>query len=137
MSILEGIARGEKAIFDGRVYSESEVLKTLSDDHSIVVVLLEDSIVGWQKYSSSGGDPVYGSASEIPNYVQKHAVRKFINGWEGKKILSSSNSVGDKIIDGFTYTITNSNWRTNHLEVVAFIYNNTTKEVIQAYSEKL
>lgn len=119
------------------VYSESEVLQTLPDDHSLVVVLLEDSIVGWQKYSGSGGDPIYGSTSEIPNYVQKHAVRKFINGYEGKQILSASDAVGDKIVNGFTYKITESSWRADHLEVVAFIYNNTTKEVMQAAKAKL
>ena len=98
---------------------------------------MEDSIVGWQKYSGSGGDPVYGSASEIPNYVQKHAVRKFINGYEGTKILTSTDVVGTKIINGFTYVVTNSSWRTNHLEVVAFVYNNRTKEVMQAVKAKL
>ncbi|MDB4088358.1 Omp28-related outer membrane protein [Flavobacteriales bacterium] len=119
------------------VYSESEVLQTLTDDHSLVVVLLEDSIVGWQKHSGFGGDPIYGSPSEIPNYVQKHVVRKYINGWEGTKILSSSDDIGDKIVNGFTYKVTEPSWRGNHLEVVAFIYNNNTKVVMQAAKDKL
>jgi len=33
--------------------------------------------------------------------------------------------------------VTDGTWRTNHLEIVVFVYNNVTKEVIQAYSEKL
>ena len=77
------------------VYSETEILQPLTDDHSIVVVLLEDSIVGYQKYiASGGGDPIYGpSTGEISNYVQKHVARKFINGYQGKKIASATDAV--------------------------------------------
>ena len=117
-------------------FAESEVLQTLSDDHSIVFMLLEDSVVDWQLYNGSGGDPIY-SAGDIPNYVHKHVLRKSINGWEGKKILTSASAIGDKIVEGASFTVTNSTWRTNHLEVVAFIYNNRTKEVMQVVKAKL
>ena len=119
-------------------YAEVEILENLSDDHSLVFYLLEDSIVDWQLYNGSGGNPVYGGAGDIPNYVHKHALRKCMNGWQGKKIISSGTAaVGDKIVEGSTFVITDGTWRTNHLEIVAYVYNNTTKEVIQAYSEKI
>ena len=117
-------------------YSEMEVLQTLNDDHSIVYMLLEDSVVDWQLYNGSGGNPIY-TAGDIPNYVHKHVLRKSMNGWEGKKILTSTNVIGDKIIEGSSFTVTNSTWRTNHLEVVAFVYNNRTKEVMQVVKAKL
>lgn len=118
-------------------YAEVEIMEPLSDDHSIVFMLLEDSIVDWQLYSGSGGDPIY-SGTDLSNYVHKHVLRKCMNGWQGKQIISGGSvSVGDKIIEGSSFVITDGSWRTNHLEVVAFVYNNTTKEVIQAYSEKL
>lgn len=121
------------------VFAEIEILASLTDDHSIVFMLLEDSIVDYQKYSGSGGDPIYGSgARDINDYVHKHVLRKSMNGWEGKKIIEAGSSViGEKIVEGSTFVITDGSWRTNHLEIVAFVYNNTTKEVIQAYSEKL
>lgn len=117
-------------------FAESEILKSLSDDHSIIFMLLEDSIVGWQDFNGVGGDPAY-SSGEIHNFVHKHVLRKIMNGWEGKKIITPSNTIGEKIIEGSSFTITNSTWRTNHLEVVAFVYNNRTKEVMQAVKTKL
>ena len=120
-------------------FSETEVLSTLADDHSVVFMLLEDSIVDYQLFNGVGGDPIYGSsARDIPDYVHKHVLRKSMNNWDGEKIITGgSNAVGDKIISSASYTITESNWRKNHLEVVAFVYNNRTKEVMQATRAKL
>ncbi len=119
-------------------YAEIEILNPLTDDHSLVFYLLEDSIVDWQLYNGNGGNPVYGGAGDIPNYVHKHVLRKCMNGWEGTKIISGgSSAIGDKIVEGSTFVVTDGTWRTNHLEIVAFVYNNVTNEVIQAYSEKL
>lgn len=120
-------------------FAEVEVLDNLADDHSLVFMLLEDSIVDWQEYNGNGGDPIYGvGAGDIQDYVHKHVLRKCMNGWQGKQIISAGTSaVGDKIVEGSTFVITDGTWRTNHLEIVAFVYNNITKEVIQAYSEKL
>ncbi len=119
-------------------YAEVEIIDSLADDHSLVFYLLEDSIVDWQLYNGNGGNPVYGGAGEIAEYVHKHVLRKCMNGWEGKKIITGGSvSAGDKIVEGSTFVVTDGTWRTNHLEIVAFVYNNNTKEVIQAYSEKL
>jgi hypothetical protein len=120
-------------------YAEVEILDNLTDDHSVVFMLLEDSVVDYQLYNGNGGDPIYGvGARDIPDYVHKHVLRKMMNGWQGKKIISAgSTAIGDKIVEGSTFVITDGSWRTNHLEIVAYVYNNNTKEVIQAYSEKL
>ena len=119
-------------------YAEVELLDSLTDDHSLVFYLLEDSVVDWQLYNGNGGDPVYGGAGDIPNYVHKHVLRRCMNGWQGTQIITGGSvSVGDKIVEGSTFVVTDGTWRTNHLEIVVFVYNNVTKEVIQAYSEKL
>lgn len=118
-------------------FAEVEVMDNLPDDHSIVFMLLEDSVVDYQLYNGSGGAPGY-TAGDITNYVHKHVLRKSMNGWQGKKVITGgSTSIGDKIVEGATFVVTDGTWRTNHLEVVAFVYNNSTKEVVQAYSEKL
>ena len=119
-------------------FAEVEIMDNLAEDHSLVFMLLEDSVVDWQLYNNSGGDPIYAGINKIPNYVHKHMLRKSMNGWQGKKIIEAgATAIGDKIVEGATFVITDGSWRTDHLEVVAFVYNNTTKEVIQAYSEKL
>ena len=118
-------------------YAEIEIMDNLTDDHSIVFMLLEDSVVDYQLYNGSGGDPKY-TAGDISDYTHKHVLRKSMNGWQGKKVITAGDvTVGDKIVEGTTFVVTDGSWRTDHLEVVAFVYNNSTKEVIQAYSEKL
>jgi hypothetical protein len=118
-------------------FAETELLANLSDDHSIVFYLLEDNVVDYQLYNGNGGDPAY-SAGDISNYVHKHVLRKVMNGWQGKTIITGgSTSIGDKIIEGSSFVVSDGNWRINQLEVVAFVYNNRTKEVIQAVVEKL
>lgn len=118
-------------------FAETEINTVLPDDHSIVFMLLEDSIVDWQLFNGFGGDPGY-SAGDISNYVHKHVLRNSMNNWNGDKIITGgSNAVGDKIISSSSYKVTNSSWRTEHLEVVAFVYNNRTKEVMQAAKAKV
>ena len=114
-------------------YAETEVLSTLADDHSIVFMLLEDSIIDWQLYSGAGGYPFY-SAGDIPDYIHKHVLRKSMNNYLGETIITGgSNAVGDKAIWPSSYIVTESSWDPTHFEVVAFVYNNRTKEIMQAY----
>ena len=55
------------------------------------------------------------------------------------RVIEGSAAVGDKIISGFTLESADisSDWNINKLEVVAFLYNNTTKQVVQATKMKL
>ncbi len=118
-------------------FAEVEIMDNLTDDHSLVFMLLEDSVLDWQVYNGIGGKPSY-TAGDIQNYVHKHVLRKIMNGWQGKKVITGGSvAIGDKIVEGATFVISDGSWRTDHLEVVAFVYNNRTKEVMQAYSEKL
>ncbi len=114
-------------------YAETEVLATLADDHSIVFMLLEDSIIDWQLYSGAGGYPFY-SAGDIPDYLHKHVLRRSMNNYLGETIITGGNNVvGDKTITSSSYMVTESTWKPEHFEVVAFVYNNRTKEIMQAY----
>lgn len=119
------------------VFSETEILSPLADDHSIVFMLLEDSIIDWQLFSGFGGYPFY-SAGDIENYVHKHVLRRSMNNWDGQTIITGgSNNLGDKIISSASTKVTNSTWKPQHFEVVAFVYNNRTKEIMQAYKAKV
>ncbi|MEN8928793.1 MAG: Omp28-related outer membrane protein [Flavobacteriales bacterium] len=137
---MQSLTSTDPSTGDICVFTEVEVLTTLSDDHSIVVMLLEDSIIDWQKYSGSLGDPIYGSGQrDIPDYKHEHVLRKSVNGWQGKTILSSANAVGEKIIE--TNKILGADldgsWNSSKFEIVTFVYNNRTKEVMQAAHTKL
>jgi len=118
-------------------YAETEVLASLADDHSIVFMLLEDSIIDWQLHSGFGGYPFY-SSGDIPDYVHKHVLRKSMNNYLGETIITGgANAVADKIITASSYVVTESSWKPEHFEVVVFVYNNRTKEIMQAYKAKV
>lgn len=118
-------------------FAETEVLDLLPDDHSIVFMLLEDSIIDWQLFSGFGGYPFY-AAGDIPDYVHKHVLRKSMNNWDGQTIITGgSNAIGDKIVTASSFTVTESSWDPKHFEVVAFVYNNRNKEIMQAYKAKV
>jgi len=113
-------------------YVETEALVNLSEDYSLVVALTEDSLIDWQLYNGNGGDPVYGTSSgDIEKYKHAHVLRTNLNGTYGKTIITGSATAGDKIINGYSLKNVTTDWDDNHFSVVAYLYKNSTKEVVQ------
>ena len=86
--------------------------------------MIEDHIYDWQKAGSV----------DVPNYDHRHVLRKALNGTWGTQ-LSSSNA-GDTASFQFSATL-NSKWKVAECEVLAFIYNSATYEIIQANEAKV
>ena len=112
-------------------YVETEALVNLSEDYSLVIALTEDSIIDWQLFNGNG-NPTYGTVSkDIEKYKHSHVLRKNINGTYGKTIITGSATAGDKIITGTTLKNVNTSWDEHHLYVVAYLFKNSTKEIVQ------
>jgi len=93
--------------------------------YRLVVLLTEDSIIDWQ--SDNRLDP-----PKIPDYVHMHTLRAGFNGAWGDLING-----GNPMTTGFTETTTKSlvideAFVDHNCNVVAFIFRDDTKEVIQA-----
>ncbi len=71
----------------------------------------------------------------IENYIHRHMLRKSISGAFGENFVSNA-SEGDIINKSYTFHV-NEEWDINHCELVAFISNRETKEIIQAESEHI
>lgn len=101
-----------------------EFLTDLSEEYKLCVFLTEDSISDWQKdYSLNPAD--------IPNYVHRHMLRASFNGTWGQPIGPEPITNGSSDIKRYSIGLDNS-WVPSKLHIVAFVYNATNYEIIQA-----
>lgn len=101
-----------------------EFLTDLSGEYKLSVFLTEDSIVDWQKDYSF-------NPSNLPNYVHRHMLRTSFNGTWGEAVGTAPITTGSSDIKRYSLAL-NSAWNSEHLHVVAFVYNASSYEVIQA-----
>jgi hypothetical protein len=99
----------------------SEFFRTIQGTHRLTVYMVEDSIVNWQKdYDVIPND--------IPDYVHREVLRGSMNGTYGEVI--SPTVIGNVINTTYTSSL-GSDWNEKHLSVIAFIYDEATREIIQ------
>ncbi len=103
----------------------TEFLSDINYNMNLGLYVTEDSIISPQK----------SGATTIEDYVHRHVLRKGINGAFGENFASSA-VFGDMLEKTFTFD-TNEDWNINHCELVAFISNSSTNEIIQAESEHI
>ncbi|MBL4656952.1 MAG: Omp28 family outer membrane lipoprotein [Flavobacteriales bacterium] len=103
----------------------SDFLNNLSGTYNVVVALTEDNVVNWQKdYDLPAGQ------QDIENYVHQHVLRDGFTGTWGDQIASGTVVAGT--IDTSTYTmVLPSSWNENECDVVAYVYETTSYEVLQ------
>lgn len=95
-------------------------------NHNIVAVITEDSIVAQQ------ADYSLPAPSKIPDYVQMHVLRSSITpGTWGVQVKNGPIYAGETLNKSFTTTL-DSAWDAHHCEVVVYVIDNTTKEILQA-----
>ncbi len=97
----------------------SEWLNTGASTYKLTVYIIEDNIIDWQ----------LDGATNIPNYRHRHVLRKAINSSWGTDIPASA--VGSKDTQEFLFDFKTETWNYENCIVVAYIYDATTKEIIQ------
>jgi hypothetical protein len=105
-------------------------LKSISGQLNLAVYLVENGIIDWQKDEDS--DPM-----DIPDYVHNQVFRTSFNGLWGQPVGSA-----DGIVKGFTYAtefskVLNAGWNHENCTIIAFVYLNETKEIVQVESVEL
>src|SRR5690606_38335294 len=96
----------------------------------LTVVLTEDNIVGPQ---TDYRDP----SKHIEEYVFNHMLRDNISGAWGKQITDSPKMAGDSIVVSFNDFKINQKFNDKHLNVVAFVSEKESREVIEAETVKV
>lgn len=109
-------------------YVKTTFLQSLSGSYFLNIVYFEDGIVGKQKF--------YTPAKDSAGYIFNHVLRGDLNGSWGESI--ATNPVAGAIVSK-TY-LNNAlpsivNDKKTH--VLVFVYNNTSKEIIQAEEVKI
>ncbi len=115
------------------VTSETVFLNSPDGEYSVCMFITEDSIVSPQV----NNDPDLGPSPNWEDYVHEHVLRKAITGAWGEIINEGAVIVSEQIYESSGSAVLSTDWRENHCNIVAFVYRNDTKEVIQAEEIKI
>lgn len=114
-----------------------KTVKAMTGNYNIVLGISEDNIVDWQlDYKILPSVPP--NYQNNPNYVHRHVFRGAINGVNGfgEQVIAGNAEVGFTASKTYSYGIPSA-WNENNCSVVAFVYNTTSKEIVQAEEVKM
>lgn len=107
---------------------KSTFLKNISGDIALSVLYTEDSIVNWQAFPLPTGN--------VSNYIHRHVLRGSLNGAWGS-VISVNPVQGNVVYKDVTSSPIAADIIPQQVYIVAFLFDNATKEVIQAEEVKL
>ena len=124
---------------EGVITVNTEILNNINGDYNLVVCIIESDIINWQKDGSE----------DVENYEHNHTLRSLLS---DENLSASSNyTSADVIVKTINYDLAsleqfnvdysqntaelgNGNaggWDASNMSVIAYIYDNTTKEILQ------
>lgn len=104
---------------DLKMKISTKFLTSVSGNYKLQVYLTEDHVIDWQLDGSFNN----------PGYHHRHVLRKVVNGTWGEEISSTNTNDSST----FEYSLAlNQDWKKDDCGIIAFIYETTTYEVIQA-----
>ena len=106
---------------------KTRFITSIDRNLKLVVVLTESGIVKPQK----NNDPESGEVPVIEEYVHKHALRGAINSAWGNQVSVVGTPNPESVVKTFKY-ILKDEYVPENCTVVAFVYDDDTKEVLQA-----
>ena len=107
----------------------SGFINNLSGTFNVVVVITEDSIINWQK----DYDPALPD-DNLEFYVHRHALRGSFNGAWGDEVGTGDVGAGTSVEKTYSMVLPDE-WVESRCSVVAYVYEKTSKEVIEAEEE--
>ncbi|MFT6845035.1 MAG: hypothetical protein ACJAUV_001225 [Flavobacteriales bacterium] len=110
------------------VIVNTTILQAVTGDFNISVGLVEDSIVGYQKYYKDVLG--YTEETDVPDYMHRHVFRGNLNGIWGDAI-NLTEPIGNTVVYTAPVSVIKSAHKLKDLYVIAYIHNNETKEIIQ------
>ena len=124
---------------EGIINVNTEILNNINGDYNLAVCLIENNIINWQK----------DGPEDVENYEHNHAFRSLLS--DENLSASSIYSISDGIETIINYDLAsleqfnidysqntaelgNGNaggWNVSNMSVIAYIYDNSTKEILQ------
>jgi hypothetical protein len=105
------------------------VLNPLEGDLNMAMYLTEDHVIDWQLNSAA-------NPPDIPDYDHRHVLRSNPNGTWGVPAFSGTANVGDTLTFSYPDIAVDPAWNADNCSLVAYVYNTTTYEVVQAAERK-
>lgn len=99
-------------------------LTTTSGQFRLAVLMVEDSVYDWQAL-------VTGASLYMHRNVLRGSIHNPSTGW-GDVVATGTQVNGSTFTQSYTGYTVNSNWNAAHCRIVAYVYENTTKTVLQA-----
>ncbi len=103
--------------------------EAVEGDHNLVVYLTEDRVVDWQVDSEA-------SPTDVPDYEHRHVLRANLNGTWGVPVITGSVAAGDTVTLNYSNFTLDPAWNAANCALVAYVYDVTTDEVMQAEERK-
>lgn len=109
-----------------------DFLATIDKNLKLIVAITEDGIIAPQKNNNEE----IGTVPVISDYEHNHMLRAVINSTWGTQVATAGTSNPETLKKSFTYTL-DEKLNAGNCSVVAFVYDNDTKEVLQVAQEEL
>ncbi len=103
--------------------------EAVDGDHNLVVYLTEDHVVDWQLDSDA-------TPPDVEDYEHRHVLRANMNDTWGVPVVTGSVAAGDTLTLEYTNFAMNPAWVQANCALVAYVYDVTTDEVMQAAERK-
>ena len=113
-----------------RACVETKFMEAMNGNYKLSVVLTEDSIIDWQYWYAPHVPEL------VPDFVHHHVLRGTLNTSYGVNVGSGSIAADTKVVSGYSMDI-NTEWNADRCAVVAFLYDETTYEVLQVEEVKI
>ncbi|MFK7755788.1 MAG: Omp28-related outer membrane protein [Flavobacteriales bacterium] len=106
--------------------------------YSLILAVVENNIVDWQKNGSSGApsDPNF-PGGDIPNYVHKHVLRKHINGLGGTELNTGTPAIQGDVYSYCEAGIIDQEFNIDEVSIYAFVYDISTLEILDVIEKKI
>lgn len=112
---------------------DAEVIGNIEGDYSLIVCITEDHIIKPQK----NNDPSIGIVGDILDYEHNDVLRGSINGNWGETFIVGGTSTGNTISKTYEQSFDDTDWVVENCKVVAFIFNEADKSVLQVEEAKV
>lgn len=110
-----------------------EFLSVIEGKFSLVVCLTENDIVKAQK----NNDEEIGEIPDMLEYTHQHVLRNVINGGWGDEIASGSIAIGKDYSRTYTQDFKGHDWVPENCHIVAFVYQDSDKSILQVEEGKV
>ncbi len=125
----------EAGLNDGKIGGKvmATAVNLLEGNYKLCVYVVEDSIVAPQE----NNNPELGPSPHWEDYVHRHVLRGSVNGAWGSNLITGSLATGETESYTFSDYELNPEWNEEHIYLVAVLYKEDTKEVIEAWESHI